>query len=165
MTGAPGFAPQVSPPGLNVIGVVTWNPACATNCPPVGKPEVLYTGGEYCPFCGAERWALTAALSRFGTSTGLNLIHSSPTDVYPSTPMLSFHQSGLHEQVRILHPGGMVREADDASTPLGHVYMEQPTAQEAALFRKYANASIPFADIGNQYLAQQAQSLPPRRAA
>jgi hypothetical protein len=51
-------------------------------------------------------------------------------------------------------------EAYDASTPLGHVYLEQPTAQEAALFRKYANASIPFADIGNQYLAQQAQSLP-----
>src|SRR5580692_4399811 len=23
-----------------------------------GKPEVLYMGAEYCPFCAAERWAL-----------------------------------------------------------------------------------------------------------
>ena len=22
-----------------------------------GKPEVLYIGAEYCPFCGAQRWA------------------------------------------------------------------------------------------------------------
>src|SRR6201997_1247036 len=50
-----------------------------------GKPEILYMGGEFCPYCAAERWALTAALSRFGTFTGLHLIHSSPTDVYPST--------------------------------------------------------------------------------
>src|SRR5580704_4304478 len=32
-----------------------------------GKPEVLYIGAEYCPFCAAERWAMIAALGRFGT--------------------------------------------------------------------------------------------------
>ena len=32
-----------------------------------GKPEVLYVGAEYCPFCATERWAMTVALSRFGT--------------------------------------------------------------------------------------------------
>src|ERR1700748_87338 len=32
-----------------------------------GKPEVVYMGGEFCPYCAAERWALTAALGRFGT--------------------------------------------------------------------------------------------------
>src|SRR6185437_6327120 len=45
-----------------------------------GKPEVLYIGGQYCPFCAAERWALAAAVSRFGTLSGLGLIHSSPSD-------------------------------------------------------------------------------------
>ncbi len=33
-----------------------------------GKPELLYMGGEFCPFCAAQRWALAAAVSRFGTA-------------------------------------------------------------------------------------------------
>ena len=41
-----------------------------------GKPEVLFIGAEYCPFCGAQRWAMITALSRFGTFTGLKTIHS-----------------------------------------------------------------------------------------
>jgi hypothetical protein len=32
-----------------------------------GKPEVLYMGGDFCPFCAAERWSIIMALSRFGT--------------------------------------------------------------------------------------------------
>ncbi len=31
-----------------------------------GKPEVLFVGAEFCPFCAAERWPLIVALSRFG---------------------------------------------------------------------------------------------------
>ena len=41
-----------------------------------GKPEVLYIGAQYCPYCAAERWALVAALSKFGTFHGLSGIHS-----------------------------------------------------------------------------------------
>ena len=41
-----------------------------------GKPEVLYMGAEYCPFCAAERWAMVVALSRFGTFSGLSTVHS-----------------------------------------------------------------------------------------
>ena len=41
-----------------------------------GKPEVLYVGAEYCPYCAAERWAMIVALSRFGTFSGLATIHS-----------------------------------------------------------------------------------------
>src|ERR1700722_14197678 len=58
-----------------------------------GKPEIVYVGAEYCPYCAAERWALTAALSRFGTFSNLHYIHSSSTDVYPSTPTLTFYKS------------------------------------------------------------------------
>ncbi|HUC04207.1 MAG TPA: DUF929 family protein, partial [Acidimicrobiales bacterium] len=32
-----------------------------------GKPEVFYVGAEFCPYCGAERWAMYIALSKFGT--------------------------------------------------------------------------------------------------
>src|SRR5215831_9668816 len=34
-----------------------------------GKPEMLYIGAEFCPYCAAERWAMAVALSRFGTFT------------------------------------------------------------------------------------------------
>jgi len=109
-----------------------------------GKPEVVYVGGEFCPYCAAERWALTAALGRFGTFTGLNLIHSSPTDVYPSTPTLSFHGSGYTSKYVAFTPVEWFGEADDASSPFGHVVLQNPTPQEAALFNKYAGGSIPF---------------------
>src|SRR5690349_7346991 len=33
---------------------ITGQPELTAN----GKPEVLYMGGEYCPFCAAERWAI-----------------------------------------------------------------------------------------------------------
>jgi len=125
-----------------------------------GKPEVLYMGGEYCPFCAAERWALTAALSRFGTFTGLGLIHSSPADVYPSTPTLSFHGSRFTSKYVSFAPVEWFGQAADASTPFGHAILEQPTAQQAALFSRYAGGSVPFTDIGNKYLIPQAQYLP-----
>lgn len=125
-----------------------------------GKPEILYMGGEFCPFCAAQRWALTAALSHFGTFTGLNLIQSSPTDVYPSTPTLSYHQSNFTSKYVSFTAVEWFGEAEDASSPFGHALLEQPTAQQQALFTKYGNGSIPFVDIGNQYLLPQSQYLP-----
>lgn len=171
---APGTAAQAAAVAAAVAGVpaatfdsVGAGPATgltATSGQPLltsgGKPEVVYMGGEYCPFCAAERWALTAALSRFGTFTGLGLIHSSPTDVYASTPTLSFHGSRFTSKYVSFAPVEWFGEASDASTPFGHAYLEQPTAQQAALFSKYAGGSIPFVDIGNQYLIPQAQYLP-----
>ena len=58
-----------------------------------GKPEVLYIGAEYCPFCAAQRWALVSALSHFGTWRGLEVTHSSSTDACPNTPTLSFRSA------------------------------------------------------------------------
>ena len=149
---------------FNAVGAGTAAGLNATSGqPPLtvnGKPEVVYVGGEFCPYCAAERWALTAALGRFGTFTGLNLIHSSPTDVYPSTPTLSFHGSGYTSKYVAFTPVEWFGEADDASSPFGHVVLQNPTPQEAALFNKYAGGSIPFVDFGNQYLVPQAQYLP-----
>lgn len=56
----------------------------ATTDPPLtqsGKPELLFVGGEFCPFCAAERWSLVQALSRFGTFSGLSQINSSEGDL------------------------------------------------------------------------------------
>jgi hypothetical protein len=123
-----------------------------------GKPEVLYMGGEFCPFCAAERWALATALSRFGTLSGVSFIHSSPTD--GDIPTLTFYKSSYTSKYLTFTPVEWYGEADDASTPFGHVYLQQPTTQEAALFSRYSGDSIPFLDLGNRYLLPQTQYSP-----
>ena len=123
-----------------------------------GKPEVLYMGGEFCPFCAAERWALATALSRFGTLSGVSFIHSSPTD--GDIPTLTFYKSSYTSKYLTFSPVEWYGEADDATTPFGHVYLQQPTAQEKALFARYAGGSIPFLDIANRYLLPQTQYSP-----
>ena len=125
-----------------------------------GKPELLYMGGQYCPFCAAERWALAAAVSRFGTLSGLSLIHSSPADVNPSTPTLSFENARYSSKYLAFVPVEWFGQAADPSTPFGHVYLQRPTAQQQALFTRYGGGSIPFVDIGNRYLLPQVQYDP-----
>jgi thiol-disulfide isomerase/thioredoxin len=139
--------------GLNTV---TGQPALTAG----GKPELLYVGGEFCPYCAAERWALAAAVSRFGTLSGLSLIHSSPTDVYANTPTLSFAKASYASKYLAFVPVEWYGEAADPSTPFGHVYLQQPTAQEQALFDKYGGGSIPFVDIGNRYFLPQVQYIP-----
>jgi thiol-disulfide isomerase/thioredoxin len=124
-----------------------------------GKPEVLYVGGEFCPYCAAERWALAAALSRFGTLSGVHFIHSSPTDAYANTPTLSFYGSSYTSKYLAFVPVEWYSEKPDQATPTGYAYLQQPTPEQAALFAKYAG-SFPFVDIGNRYLVLEAQYLP-----
>jgi hypothetical protein len=51
-------------------------------------------------------------------------------------------------------------QACGPSTPFGHAYLQQPTAQQQALFARYGGGSIPFVDIGNRYLLPQVQYIP-----
>jgi len=125
-----------------------------------GRPELLYMGGQYCPFCAAERWAIAAALSRFGTLSGLRFIHSSPTDYAPNTPTLSFDRAHYSSKYLSFDPVEWYGEKTDPSTPFGHVIFQHPTAQQQALFNRYSGGSIPFVDVGNQYLVPQAQYAP-----
>ncbi len=123
-------------------------------------PELLYMGGEFCPYCAAERWAIAAAVSRFGTLTGLRFIHSSPADVYPSTPTLTFADAGYASKYLRFVPVEWYGEKADPATPFAHVYLQHPTPQEQALFARYSGGSIPFVDIGNRYLVPSAQYVP-----
>lgn len=45
-----------------------------------GKPRMIYVGAEFCPYCASERWAMVAALSRFGTFEGLQPTRSAVND-------------------------------------------------------------------------------------
>lgn len=102
-----------------------------------GKPEVLYMGAEYCPFCAAERWALIAALSRFGTFSGVQTFTSSESAV----PTFTFRDASYSSQYVSLR----TRELYDND----HNRLQAPTGQEAALLDRYATG-YPFVDFGNR---------------
>lgn len=149
---------------FNSVGAGTAARLKATTGQPLltknGKPELLYMGGKYCPYCAAERWAIATALSRFGTLNGLHFIHSSPTDYAPSTPTLSFETARYTSKYLSFVPVEWYGEKTDPSTPFGHVLFQHPSKAEQALFSKYAGGSFPFVDIGNQYLVPGAQYDP-----
>ena len=115
-----------------------------------GKPEMLYIGAEYCPYCAAMRWSMAVALSRFGTfTTPLHGIHSSSTDTDPNTPTLTFYKSSYSSPYLAFTPV----ENETISKTL----LQQPTAEQQALWQKYdstGNGSVgyPFIDFGNKYV-------------
>ncbi len=124
-----------------------------------GKPEMLFMGAEYCPYCAAERWAMIVALSRFGTFSGLATVHSSSTDIYPNTPTWTFAHATYTSKYLTFTPVEMETNIPTASG--GYTTLQTPTAAENALFAKYDappyvsssdTGSIPFVDFGNKYL-------------
>jgi thiol-disulfide isomerase/thioredoxin len=114
-----------------------------------GKPEMLYIGAEFCPFCAAERWSMAVALSRFGTfTTPLHGIHSSSTDTDPNTPTLTFYKSTYSSKYLVFTPV----ENETVTKTL----LQTPTASQQALWVKYdtsnGNQGFPFIDFGNKYV-------------
>lgn len=120
---------------------------------PNGRPEVFYYGAEYCPYCGAQRWPMIVALSRFGTFSGLTTTSSSSTDIYPNTPTFTFHDSTYTSQY--------IEFASVETTDRNQQKLESATAAQLALVSKYdTSGSIPFIDIGNRYAISGAMYLP-----
>jgi len=116
-----------------------------------GKPRVLYIGAEYCPFCAAQRWAVVAALSRFGTFSNLGVAFSGAADSYPNTATLSFH--GATYSSSLLSFTGVEESTNIAKANGGYTALDTPTAADAALFAHYnSKGGIPFADFGNKYV-------------
>jgi hypothetical protein len=124
-----------------------------------GKPRILYVGAEYCPFCAAERWSLVAALARFGTFSGLGQTASTPQDVYPDTPTLSFHGS-TYTSTYLSFSGYEIQ--DTSGKPLDTL-----PADDQALLTKYdappyvsSDGAIPFIDLFGSYVSQGASYSP-----
>ncbi|HEY2579393.1 MAG TPA: DUF929 family protein [Streptosporangiaceae bacterium] len=115
-----------------------------------GKPEVLYIGAEYCPFCAAQRWSMVVSLSKFGTFTNLRTIHSSSTDSYANTPTFTFYKSTYTSKYITFTPVETLTNV--ATGNAGGAPLQNPTAQQSALWAKLdSNGSIPFIDWGNRY--------------
>jgi hypothetical protein len=126
------------------------------------KPEVVFVGAQYCPYCAAERWALAVALSRFGAFSGLQLIRSSSTDVYPNTATLSFYRSSYSSK-------RLVFVSTEVATDNPQVALQPLTALDKTVMRKYDappylpaadSPSFPFVDFGNKYVIDGASYSP-----
>jgi hypothetical protein len=111
-----------------------------------GKPQMLYIGAEFCPYCAAMRWSMAIALSRFGTLTALHGIHSSSTDVDPSTATLTFYKSGYNSNYLNFTPV--------ENQTVTHALLQNPTKAQNAVWAKYEpnpnSRGYPFVAFGNK---------------
>jgi thiol-disulfide isomerase/thioredoxin len=137
-----------SPPN-KISGV----PALTSN----GKPELLYYGAEWCPYCAAQRWPLAVALSRFGTLTNLGQTHSTANDNPASVATLSFHGSKFTSKYFVF----TAVEYQDTNGKA----LDTPTKAQQALVTKLDTpkyiggnqaGGIPFISWGNQFVSSGA---------
>jgi Domain of unknown function (DUF929) len=138
-------------------GVGASNPPKAITSSPLtqdGKPEVLYVGAEYCPFCAAQRWPLVVALSRFGQFSGLQATTSGAApEAYPNTATLSFHGATYTSQY-LTFTG--IETQTKTNQPLDTLSGDAKT-----LFQTYnPQGSIPWTNYGGQS-AQTGASVDP----
>jgi Domain of unknown function (DUF929) len=133
-----------------------------------GKPEVLYIGAEYCPYCAAERWAMIVALNRFGTFSGLSPIRSAAKDgggnaePFPLTPTWTFAKSTYASSYLTFTPVEGYTNIPDKATGF-YTVLQAPTAAQQALLNKYDAANqgaIPFIDYGNKFMSVGASYNP-----
>jgi hypothetical protein len=156
---------------FNTVGVTSTTIAVAVPHPTAGqkalvidkKPGFFYLGGEFCPYCAAERWAIAASLGRFGTFTGIKTMESSTSDVYPNTHTITFATATYKSP----YIGAELLEESSRT----HGRLRTPTTSEQKLVTKYdvakytggsstASGSIPFIDVGNKVLTGGASYVP-----
>ena len=159
---------QVSPEVSAAVGtgglnnpVKAVSPQVAVLKGPSGKPEILYIGADFCPYCAAQRWSLIVALSRFGTFSNLHYMTSSGSDSYPNTPTFSFYKSSYTSQYIDFVPveyqdrnGNSLQTLTNEQQNLLAKYDAPPYTDQAS------TGGIPFVDFGDQYLTVSAGYLP-----
>ncbi len=156
---------------LDSVGLGTSSPLPTKISAPTltsnSKPEVFYEGAEYCPFCATERWAMTVALSKFGSFSNLSQTQSSSTDVYPNTPTLSYYGSTYKSNYISFVPVEIYTNIPTGNG--GYTSLDTPTTSQVNLVNKYDAApyvpsssagSIPFLDFGGKFIISGATYLP-----
>ena len=149
-------APQATDPGEAVL----------TGQPPLsiaGRPAVVYVGAEFCPYCAAERWALVAALGRFGTFADLGATTSSALEVFPGTPTFTFDRTTYRSRYVSLTAVEEYGGRPSATAPAGFPRLHVPSPVQWALVRRYdtepfvpGNGTLPFVDVDNRLVVSGA---------
>ncbi len=185
----PSGAPTPTPAAPAVVKAVTTIPesvydavgvesADATLTPPTllhgqprlssgGKPEVVFVGDEFCPYCAAERWAVVAALSRFGTfGDTLYATQSGPNEAFPSTPTFTFE--GTRYRSKYL-TATLVEHYGDQKDGAGTAYavLERLSPGVRALLARYDRRTpgapggvVPFVDVANEAVVSGGEFSP-----
>ncbi len=148
--------------GTNIPSAATPNrPIVLSNQPALTlnghTPAMFYYGAEYCPYCAGERWAMTAALSRFGTWSNLDVTASSHTDVAPATNTFSYRNATFTSPYLTFVS---VEQYTTIPSSSGYTKLQNPNKAEQAVISKYSSPTyipgatagqigFPFIDIGN----------------
>jgi len=142
-------------------------PTVLSGQPPLvvaGHPDVVFVGGEFCPYCAAERWALVVALGRFGTFSHLGATSSSQYEAFGGTPTFSF--DGAVYRSRYVSFTGTEEYGQSPSTtaPAGFALLERLSPLEVALLKRYDSPAfsgepglLPFVDVGDRLLVTGAE--------
>jgi hypothetical protein len=125
------------------------NPALTAD----GKADLLYMGAEYCPHCGAERWAMYIALSKFGTFTPQpGRIHSA--NLEGDVPTLTFYGTTYSSPYLTFSPVEMYTNRPAGN---GYAILQAPTQAQYTLWQNMSSGSFPFVDFGGKIVLLGAQ--------
>jgi hypothetical protein len=123
-----------------------------------GKPDVLFVGAEFCPFCAAERWPMVVALARFGRFTELHDSASAPQTVFPSTSTFTFDEVGYASRYVTLT--GVELYSATTGPDGTFTRLARLSAGQAALVARYAPqaggvaaGTAPFVDVAGRLVA------------
>jgi hypothetical protein len=169
---SPPQPPQITPASPGLVSQVTAIPAsvydqigvtspAAVITPPVavshqaaltkgGKPVVFFYGAEYCGYCAGERWALVAALSRFGTFNGLGLMRSTGTQSPAGIETFTFRNATFRSKYVALET--VERRTAYNPTGAGFTSLQVPSPAQSRLLVAFHVAGYPFVDFANRYV-------------
>ena len=141
--GAGGINPRTVQ--ISDIGLVS-----GSAIPAGGRPQVLYVGADYCPYCAIEQWAVVVALSRFGTISGLSLTRSSRTYSPADIPELSFYRSGYTSRFLSFTAVDTASSTADPKAKPPYAPLQTLTSAQRAVMRAHdPEMLVPFLRIGN----------------
>ncbi len=106
-----------------------------------GKPELVFVGGEFCPYCAVERWALIMALNRFGNFTNLHYMTAANDEGDYAT--FTFVGSSYSSNY-------IVFKAFEAEDRAGNALQTVP-ANYSSVWTTFGNG-FPFVNMGNTYV-------------
>ncbi len=176
-------APPVTPAPPEVVRAVTTLPASvfdAADPPPLqgpaaplvlpggpvlsagGHPVVVYIGAEFCPFCAAERWALVAALGRFGTFDRLGATTSSATEIFPGIRTFTFDGATYLSTLVTFSAVEEYGDVPSARAPGGYVRLHELSPLQQEVLHRFAPGlpagagSLPVVDVANRLVVSGA---------
>lgn len=115
------------------------------------KVGVLYIGGEFCPYCAAQRWGLVLTLLRFGDVNGLRYMASSSTDSHPNTATMTFQHVQYQSKLVSLQAVEVWDRHNHKLMPLDAVQTKIFATYDAPPYTQYPGG-IPFVYVDGHYM-------------